>query len=143
MEITGGEIFLRFTIYRNQDFNHLENGTVNNGNGTVIAESGLVNQRNGTVNDKNGTVIVESMSANPRSGTVNNGNGTVNEKILTNKEALVIMQLRKNENITAQQLTQTTRIPLRTIKRILLKLTEKRLIQRVGSDKTGHWEVIG
>ena len=54
-----------------------------------------------------------------------------------------MMQLRKNKNITALQLAQTTQIPLRTIKRILFRLTEKGLIQRVGSDKTGHWEVIG
>ena len=53
------------------------------------------------------------------------------------------MQLRKNKNITALQLAQTTQIPLRTIKRILFRLAEKGLIQRVGSDKTGHWEVIG
>ena len=52
------------------------------------------------------------------------------------------MQLHKNENITAQQLTQTTKIALRTVKRILVKLSEKGFIRRVGSDKSGHWEII-
>ncbi|MBQ9367898.1 MAG: hypothetical protein IJT83_08965, partial [Victivallales bacterium] len=70
------------------------------------------------------------------------GNGTVKSFVLSNKETLIIMQLRKNENITALQLSQTTKISLRTIKRILLCLTEKGLIQRIGSDKTGHWEVV-
>ena len=115
MEITGGDVFLRFTIHRNQDFNPIENGTANTQNGT----------------------------ANAQNGTVNAKNGTVNADALSNKETIVMMQLRKNKNITALQLTQTTQIPLRTIKRILFKLTEKGLIQRIGSDKTGHWEVIG
>ena len=100
MEITGGDIFLRFTIYRNQDYNSTNNGTVNG------------------------------------------ENGTVNTALLSNKETLVIMQLHKNENITAQQLTQTTKIALRTVKRILVKLSEKGFIRRVGSDKSGHWEII-
>ncbi len=107
MEITGGDIFLRFTIYRNQDYNSTNNGTVNGENGTVNGE-----------------------------------NGTVNTALLSNKETLVIMQLHKNENITAQQLTQTTKIALRTVKRILVKLSEKGFIRRVGSDKSGHWEII-
>ena len=114
MEITGGDIFLRFTIYRNQNYNSTNNGTVNGENGTVNGEN----------------------------GTVNGENGTVNTDLLSNKETLVIMQLHKNENITAQQLTQTTKIALRTVKRILVKLSEKGFIRRVGSDKSGHWEII-
>ena len=100
MEITGGDIFLRFTIYRNQDFNPIE------------------------------------------SGTVNDKNGTVNNDILSTKETVVVKQLQKNSSVTSQQLTQSTNIPLRTIKRILLRLCDKGVIQRIGSDKTGHWEVI-
>ena len=121
MEITGGDIFLRFTIYRNQDYNSTNNGTVNGENGTVNGENGTVNGENGTVNGEN---------------------GTVNTDLLSNKETLVIMQLHKNEKITAQQLTQTTKIALRTVKRILVKLSEKGFIRRVGSDKSGHWEII-
>ncbi len=135
MEITGGDIFLRFTIYRNQDYNSTNNGTVNGENGTVNGENGTVNSENGTVNSENGTV-------NSENGTVNGENGTVNTDLLSNKETLVIMQLHKNENITAQQLTQTTKIALRTVKRILVKLSEKGFIRRVGSDKSGHWEII-
>ena len=114
MEITGGDIFLRFTIYRDQNYNSTNYGTVNGENGTVNGEN----------------------------GTVNGENGTVNTDLLSNKETLVIMQLHKNEKITAQQLTQTTKIALRTVKRILVKLSEKGFIRRVGSDKSGHWEII-
>ncbi len=128
MEITGGEIFLRFTIYRNQDFNPIESGTVKE-------QSDTVNKQNDTVNKQNDTV-------NKQNGTVNDKNGTVNNDILSTKETVVVKQLQKNSSVTSQQLTQSTNIPLRTIKRILLRLCDKGVIQRIGSDKTGHWEVI-
>ena len=121
MDIAGGDVFLRFTIYRNQDFDPIQDGTVNAPDGTVNAQDGTVNAPDGTVNAPD---------------------GTVKGSLLSNKETLVMMQLRRNGNITAQQLAQTTRISLRTIKRILQRLTDKGLVQRVGSDKAGHWEVI-
>ena len=43
MEITGGDVFLRFTIYRNQDFNPIGNGAANAENGHVNTKDGRAN----------------------------------------------------------------------------------------------------
>ena len=84
MEITDGNVFLRFTIYRNPNFNPDINGTanpesghVNGGDGTVNPESGIVNVQSGTVNPDNGTVNDRNGTVKSESGIVNAGNGTV------------------------------------------------------------------
>ena len=47
-----------------------------------------------------------------------------------------------NGTVNAQNLSAALGISLRTIKRDLYVLRDMNLIQYVGSDKTGHWEVI-
>ena len=121
MEISGGDIFLRFTIYRNQNFNPMNNGTVNGENGTVNGESGRVNDQSGRANDQS---------------------GRVNDDELSIKEKTILLQLHKKEDLTIYQLSISCKIAERTVRRILGKLSEKGFIRRVGSDKSGHWEVI-
>lgn len=43
---------------------------------------------------------------------------------------------------TAQTIATYTQIPLVSVKRYLAELVKKGLIRRIGSDKTGHWEVV-
>ena len=135
MEISGGDIFLRFTIYRNQNFNPMNNGTVNGENGTVNGESGRVNDQSGRVNDQSGRV-------NDQSGRANDQSGRVNDDELSIKEKTILLQLHKKEDLTIYQLSISCKIAERTVRRILGKLSEKGFIRRVGSDKSGHWEVI-
>jgi predicted HTH transcriptional regulator len=55
-------------------------------------------------------------------------NDTVNSKV--------------NGTVNAQNLSVALGISLRTTKRDLYVLRDMNLIHYVGSDKTGHWEVI-
>ena len=48
----------------------------------------------------------------------------------------------KNGTVNAQNLSVALGISLRTTKRDLYVLRDMNLIHYVGSDKTGHWEVI-
>jgi len=43
---------------------------------------------------------------------------------------------------TAESLADITGKSLRTVKRALKELKDKNLIRRVGSDKSGSWEII-
>ena len=45
-------------------------------------------------------------------------------------------------DITTAQMAETMQISLRTIKRELAELQRQGIIQRAGSDKTGHWIVL-
>jgi len=50
--------------------------------------------------------------------------------------------IRKNPSITTDELAIFFAVTTKTIKRDINLLKEEGLIKRVGSDKTGHWEVI-
>jgi len=59
---------------------------------------------------------------------------------LKTPEAIVALLAAKPE-LTRQQLGDTMGKDIRTIGRALAKLQQAGKIKRVGSDKTGHWEV--
>lgn len=44
---------------------------------------------------------------------------------------------------TLDDLTTETNLPMQNLANQLVQLQEEGVIRRVGSDKTGHWEVIG
>ena len=50
--------------------------------------------------------------------------------------------LKKNNSATYAQIARKVNISEATVKRNLKKLQELKLIKRIGSDKTGHWEVL-
>ena len=71
-------------------------------------------------------------------------NEGVNEDVtknLSDKERLVYALIKKNPDITNRVLISKTNFAHATIERAVKKLKEKSLIERVGSDKTGHWKV--
>lgn len=49
----------------------------------------------------------------------------------------------KNDTINAQALSESFGTSVMTIKRDLYVLRDMNLIKYVGSNKSGHWEVIG
>ena len=79
---------------------------------------------------------------NVENGRVNEQSGRVNDDELSIKEKTILLQLHKKEDLTIYQLSISCKIAERTVRRILGKLSEKGFIRRVGSDKSGHWEII-
>ena len=68
-------------------------------------------------------------------GTVNAQDGTVNETVFS--------LIQGNPKITGAQLAQQLGVGLRTVRREVKRLKDKGWIERVGSDKAGHWVVQG
>lgn len=91
---------------------------------TKISLNGTVN---GTVND-----------------TVNDTvNGTVNDGVkLTPTEKAVLDCIRDNNSIGVAEIVSRTEKGRSTIMRSIKSLKEKGFIRRVGSDKTGSWEIL-
>lgn len=78
---------------------------------------------------------------NETGGTVNGiESGTVNISLNKNEQAVYGL-LGKNPYYTRQELADATSKSLRTIQRTLDSLRKKDLIERIGSDKSGYWEV--
>lgn len=60
---------------------------------------------------------------------------------LSEDEVVLLAMIREKNNITQRQMHEETGISLGTIKRILPRLQEKGVLQRIGSRKTGKWLV--
>ena len=70
-------------------------------------------------------------------------NDTISDD-LTVDEKLVLDLLQKNgRKYTKQDMADIVGKSLSTVNRVIKSLTEKALIERVGSNKTGYWRVVG
>ena len=69
----------------------------------------------------------------PINATVND---TVNDTVKT-----ILALIEQNPSITYEEMTEKTGKSRRTISRLITELKEKNIIARVGSDKTGYWEI--
>lgn len=89
-------------------------------------------------------VVIKNVNYNPTevlSGVVNGVvNGDVNE--VANRREKVLIALKANNRLTRPQLVKLLGIPKTTLDRDLAALKEENKIKRVGSDKSGHWEII-
>ena len=69
------------------------------------------------------------------SDTVKLQNDTVNDTVFN--------LITQNNGITAVEISEVLNISLSTVKRKIKKLKEENMIERIGSDKTGYWRIIG
>jgi len=89
-----------------------------------------------------GTVVKTSTDTG---GTVNGTvNGTVKDVVLPfNLSNRIVEAINANCRVTYDELAGITGASRRTISREIKMLSQQGVIKRIGSDKTGHWEVIG
>ena len=67
--------------------------------------------------------------------TVKAQNDTVNDTVFN--------LIKQNSKIKATEISERLNISLSTAKRKIKELKEQELIERIGSDKTGHWKIMG
>ncbi|MCK5161014.1 MAG: putative DNA binding domain-containing protein [Candidatus Aureabacteria bacterium] len=65
----------------------------------------------------------------------------VGDKV-TENQAKIMEEMKKNPYVSANELSKTVGISQRKIESNISKLKEKKLVKRIGSAKGGHWEVI-
>lgn len=66
----------------------------------------------------------------------------VSNKVTNKTENKILELMRDNPNITIQQIMVKTTLSEPGVKKNLKRLKEKEIIKRIGSNKTGYWEVI-
>ena len=64
-------------------------------------------------------------------------NEPVNEPV-----KLILELIKEDPTITKQKIIEKTNLSRATITRYIKKLKEQSLLKRVGSDKTGYWEIL-
>lgn len=65
--------------------------------------------------------------------TVKLKNDTVNDTVFS--------LIKQNNEITATEISERLKISLSTVRRRIKELKEKKIIERMGSDKTGYWKI--
>jgi Fic family protein len=113
-----------------------ESGQFRSGGVAVVGSDGTLLHRGACVADVDvATRTVEETSVNvPVNVSVNVPVNELTAKILT--------LVRAQPKVTAQKMALTLGVTDKTIKRHLKLLREQGRVQRVGSDKAGHWEII-
>lgn len=67
---------------------------------------------------------------------------TINDTIILSElEKIVLSEIQKNPHITRESLSALTSRSSRTMQRILDSLKEKKIILRIGSNKSGYWKI--
>ena len=66
----------------------------------------------------------------------------VSNKVTNKTENKILELMRDNPNITIQQIMVKTTLSEPGVKKNLKQLKDKKIIKRIGSNKTGYWEVI-
>jgi predicted HTH transcriptional regulator len=68
--------------------------------------------------------------------------GTENTENITKKQQLILDNISKNPYITADELAKVVEMSHRKIKENISKIKAKGLLERIGPDKGGYWNII-
>jgi ATP-dependent DNA helicase RecG len=61
---------------------------------------------------------------------------------LNNREQITIQMIRNNKYVTREEIAEKCKVSLETIKRDISKMQKNKIIKRIGSRKTGYWQII-
>ena len=112
------------------------------GCGTIKFPGGTINLENGTIKSFDGTIKPSDDVINPTDGTINLGNGTIKSSDGTiNGEEVVFAKICQSPGIKREGLLIATHLSLRTIARILKRLSDNKRVEYRGSKRTGGWYV--
>ncbi|MDR2748331.1 MAG: Fic family protein [Bifidobacteriaceae bacterium] len=92
-----------------------------------------------TIKDKKmkGEIVPKNKPSNKPS------NKSADDGINNSVSNLILEAMQKDKSITANELVEKTNASIRTIERAISKLQKEGKLKRVGSRKTGYWEVKG
>ncbi|MEZ3597837.1 MAG: transposase [Paramuribaculum sp.] len=110
----------------------------------VVVQNADVIENGTNVIDKKPNIIV-NVTENGTDGTDNGTDGTDNGTDGTNemsREDAIVNLMRKNKRISIKEISAQLNIPRRTLFRIIDALKTSNRIKRIGSEKSGTWEVI-
>ena len=89
----------------------------------------------------NGENILKNRYLHIANDTVNNDFDTVNDTV-KNQNDTVFSLIKQNNNITANEISVKLGKSLPTVKRKIKNLKDRKVIERIGSDKTGSWKIL-
>lgn len=89
----------------------------------------------------NGKNILKNRYLHISNDTVNNNFDTVNDTVKKQNDT-VFSVIKQNNKITAKEISVKLGKSLATIKRKIKDLKDRKVIERIGSDKAGSWKIL-
>ena len=118
-----------------------DGGKANNITATIKDEAGGNGGNGGKVGGNGGKVGGNGGKVGGDGSKVG-GNGGINTDESVGYEADIIRYVRLHPNATQKSINTATKVPLRTIQRIMSQLQKKGILIREGSSRLGQWKVI-
>lgn len=76
----------------------------------------------------------------PKNGVINGG---INDaKNINENEQIILNIISENPNILQKEISYKSKIPYRTVQRVISTLKSKNTIERIGSNKKGYWNIL-
>jgi predicted HTH transcriptional regulator len=122
--------------------NVIENDHVSDTRRGVYGGNGGINGSDGGINGENGRTSVDNGGLNSVNGGLSDGDGGLNGGLNGGKRKIVLDLLARDPKITVMELSEAASIPVRTVERIMSELRSDGKILRIGSKKSGHWQVL-
>ena len=86
------------------------------------------------------TILIHENFRNEKDGSVN---GEINGEIkLEDNEKKLIELIKKNNTLDRIEISEKLNLSPRTVDRLINSLKKKKLLKRIGSNKTGYWEIL-
>jgi ATP-dependent DNA helicase RecG len=124
----------------NTDANNDTNGNSNT-NGSSDTNSNSDSDTNGN-NDTNNDVNSDTNSDRDTNNDVNSDtNGDSDTNLSTTIQDRILEEIIKNEAITVAELSEATHINIRNTKNHIAKLKKSGLLERIGNNRNGYWQV--
>jgi ATP-dependent DNA helicase RecG len=90
-----------------------------------------------------GSDLMATFKVHPSHIEYNQKNEPVNEPVnISDSTKAVFALIKKSKPKTRKEIVDSTDMSLATVKRAIKELRDNNLIRRVGSDKSGYWEII-
>ena len=107
----------------------------------VVVQNADVIENSNDVIEKKPSVIVNGIENGTDKSEFGTDNGTDGTNEMSREDAIVNL-MRKNKRISIKEISAQLNIPRRTLFRIIDALKTSNRITKVGSEKSGTWEVI-
>ncbi len=123
------------------NYEHLATGVHKTDSYLIRFLKALIDANNDEFKNREMQICHGKCASDPLNDTVNRTNDTVSaecEPVNDNVLALI----KQNKQITAVQISQQLGKSISTTKRRIKRLKDQKIIARVGSDKTGYWQII-
>lgn len=145
LEILGGETELRFNIYRKQATEQASEEKAGQTAGQIPKTEEKAGQTAGQTpkaEEKAGQTVGQIPKAEEKAGQTCKDGSRLTDRKISLEENTLLVYLKNKPQSNVRDVAQQLSLSKSSVSRLIQKLKEKNLIERVGSTRKGYWKVL-